>query len=1134
MGKNTNISIGVKKSMFVLFSVILLVTSLIELMIPKTADAVGGVGFTNPDAKKTYNPDTYDYLKKSDFVKGANNKARYIRPGSRSAWYTCWGYGSSAYGFYKNYGTDDDKIFTSKYGLCNGDQKRLEYELYAENSTKNGSVKKPEVVSYNGQKRLRVGGWATLGGYGHHTSSNQSSYLVLVKQVNGADSTNENDVYITRNKNENITITGALSYLGVPMAGANEYNQFRGYGWVGAKTYGKNFRYENVGLSSYIPLDKMFSDGLKEGKYKLYLVKRVNDMIVKSEVSFPQSNFETKYGNGKLKLTGNDESKSLRANGTDVMLDGVRDNGKLSGTNNTPLGFNERVLFKDVLDSEFGVSTYWFSRPSHNNQQGENFSQYFVYGNKASYLTYVIEDVNIKVHHIDYKTKGNIYVKDSKGKKVGTKGSGVYPIGKNLNLQPYNVGKDGVTQLTNSSGTAKYVLYNPTNISTKVSKSKRDYYFNYIDINKDALVVVKYLDKATGKEIKDGYMKGDYSVGSTQKISLSKGDITYSGRNYKYLSTDSNGQNVDKYVIKKGVNQINVYFEKQPRVTVEYFDKDTNKTFKTYTEDVLKGSKYTPKAPGVINEGGKTYTRFNKGIPSSEIVKDTKLRIPYTTKSLKPRPNGGKYKEVADESKPNFDIGDMSWRLYKDDAKGLETKFNLDANISKPHPTPDGKGMYKVKDYLIDNKVNMYVGKGSVRDSGNATGKKDYFYKEIKPNKDYNYDIKELMNKGLATKHNDSKVTKYQLDTGIKYYNVMKRVFECSDGVEDRCFEWKVGNYEIYKTEGDGTPIEQNKEIDINGKKIPLVKTINKAFSVDVDTKTGKTANITETNYDSVKGVKYIIGRGGKFNDLNKASDKNINSLTNIESKVEEVYPDINAFKTILPTQQSSMLIDEKIKYKNDFSENLSEPRKESLYYIDELDKNLEESLGTKGDAKNKIELEFDKTANTYKLSKVFDISKKYGVQVMTDKKGITDAKRKANLDKELKGLSLGKDELVDNKLSGKGLSAYYLPIDDVKYKPGESNKFVDDIKLTDLGLNDINFNYSKSYWFKQYLYGNIGDNPVYTQEKRPIEDVKYKNNLTLTQDMIVDLRGKVKDRKDTYNLFRVTDDVEVSKHISK
>lgn len=1127
---------NVRKAMFMLFAVIMVITSLIDLILPKTAEAVGGIGFTNPDASKPFDPDTYDYLRKSDFVNGANNSARYIRPGSRSAWYTCWGYGSSNYGKFSKYHKDIDSIFTSNNGLCSGDQKRLEYELYAESDTRNSAIRMPVIGNAYGERRLKVSGWATLGGYGHHDASNQSSYLALVKQVNNADSTNVNDVFLIRNKNLNIDVTEAMNYMFTTqkMAG-DEFNVLRGITSAGyPRVEGNNLRYEDTGFTSYIPLDSMFDKGMKEGKYKLYLVKRVNDMIVKSEVSFPQSKYETKYGYGKITLSGNDESNSLRANGTAVMIDGVLNGGFVPGMNRGVLNLNEKVLFKDIVKSSYGVSRYWFSRPSAGNQLGENYSQYFVYGNKSSYLTYTMEDLNIKVNHLDYKTNANVYVRDASGFKIGTKGSGAYPEGKQIKLLPYKVGEDGVTQLTNSSGTAKYILRNPSYIETTISKNNLVYNFYYIDMNRDALVKVNYLDIETGKEIKTGYTNSNFTVGSTQKIPVSQKDILFEDRNYKYVRTDSNGKDINNYLVQKGVNQINVYFEKQPRVTVEYYDKDTGITFKTYTDDVPKNSDYKPNAPAVITVNGKPYTRWNKDIPNQNITKDTVIRIPYTTKTIKPRPTGGPMKEVEEESLPKFNLGEMSWRIYKEDKDGLEAKFKMNASIIKPHSTPDGKGTYKVEDYLINNKVNMYVGKGSVKDSGNTPGNSNYFFKEVSPNNGFNYDIKELMDKGLATKHDDSKITKYQIETKIKHYNVMKRTFACIEGPEDRCFEWDVSEYKLYTQEDDDSPVNQNKVVTINGKQVPVVKTLDKVFSLDVDTKTGKVVDITETNYNSVKSDKYTVGRSGIYKDVSKASDSAVNNLDNVVRKVEEVYPEINAFKTILPTQQSSMLIDEKVNYKNDFSEKLSEPRKDSIYYIDELDKNLEESLGTTGEDKNKLNLEFGKADNTFKLSKVFDVSNKYGVQVMTDKKGITDDKRKANLESELVKLGLGQDELVENKLYAKDLSAFYLPIDDIKYKPGEPNKFIDDIKLKDLGLNDVNFDYSKQYWFKQYLYGNVEDNPVYTQEKRPLEEVEYTNNLTLTQDMIKDLRGKITERKDMYNLFRITDDGEVSKNISK
>lgn len=1141
----------VKKLGIISLMFIVILTSLIEFIIPtqqvEAKDNIGVAGLRKSNfadaSRSSYNPFTYEYLKPSYFVRGGGNK--YIRNGSRSAWYTCWGYGSEDYDFYARYGQDTDKRMSSLCFDGGKNMKRLEYEVFAETRSAYNS-RKPYITKYNDEAVLQLNGWATLGGYTNHTTNNQSSYIVAVKQVNGVDSTNPEDVIISKNRNLGNTVTDALDFGGLAKATSEEYNKVRGIAYNnGRYENGKNFEYAGVGFVSNIPLDRLFDNGEQEGEYRLYLVKRVEDMIVKSPISIPQADITTDYEQGELTLTGNTQTRTIRANGTAVFVDGVSDanGGKIPGmsSGNDYLGYlNNMVFDRMIMGYGTAVSFYVY----HFNQggrtrYGEHYSPYFVFGNDSSVLKYKItkKKLQIKVNHIDMDTGRAIYVKQSDGTlKLADKGSGEYVTGKKVKFTPYiSEGDKGL--LTNKTGEARYLAYSPMYISTTINNKMLTYTFKYKDYNKGDKVLIRYIDSATGELLKNPIEK-DLTTLDPQPLAIDKSIITdENDREYKYSKTDPI---IDETNFKpnKGLNIINVYYDKRPQLKVEYYEKNTgNKLF----EDIItgdKGSSITINPPSTFE--GKYVRLTDEDTSIIPLDSDTNIRIPYAP--LHPDTSstgiGIPFEELNKDEIPKVNLGEMSWRIFKASDKGLNIK--LDLNVDK------NDSVFK------SNDVKINVSKG---DSINTTNSSDSFYKTYKPTNGDSYQIKEDLSKDLVTtskEFNNKNLTKYKVDVDMKYYNIKKYdSLICIDSASGKdnvspdskdCVKKgpdKFGDSHIYGT-GNGENVGDNDTIKINGKDVPAVKSIKKTFILDIDTETGKVVDVNMANYDTEKNYDYKIGRSVSLTDLENSKDNNI--TTDSSEKVEHIYSDIPYFITALQTQQSSVPIDENIKYDNSFNESLPDPEKDSYYFIDELDKNLEKELNTGSgeDDKNKIKLNFITNNDTFKSSKLFDVSKKYGVQSMTDidktveVKDVKESERNNKLEQTLINEGLSTDEIVPNKLAEKNTTSFYLPIDDEKYKPGTNNMFKDDVELNDLGLNDITFKYSKEYYFRQYLLGNVGDEPVYSQEKRNIKQVTYPNQLSLDKEVLKEIKDKTEQRQPFYNMFRITDDGDISGLITK
>src|SRR5699024_1033437 len=95
-------------------------------------------------------------------------------------------------------------------------------------------------------------------------------------------------------------------------------------------------------------------------------------------------------------------------------------------------------------------------------------------------------------------------------------------------------------------------------------------------------------------------------------------------------------------------------------------------------------------------------------------------------------------------------------------------------------------------------------------------------------------------------------------------------------------------------------------------------------------------------------------------------------------------------------------------------------------------------------------------------------------------------------LTKQLEDLNLGADKLINMNYN---LSRYFLPVDDVKYDA--DYVFKDLVELNSLGLNEVTVNYDKEFGFDKFLYGNVMDEPVYTEQKEGVKKETYENTET-------------------------------------
>ena len=1166
-GFNSGVKPSISKISTVIFLAIILLLTGLPLADNGNNVAQAAPTYKNPDARGS----GISYIKKSDFTGTGYNKSRGIHPGDRGEGYTCWANGNVNsniksysnkffFGNKNRTGGRGNEAFVETHGLmnqCSNGKKLIEYEVYAGDAYKVDDLE-PVLTS---RGILKMWGWSALGGYDHNYDKNSSTYAVAIEQVNGRNTTKTDGIHITKAGKRKVDMTHALSYGGLETCYGDATNRFRGsYMWSSDQvriTYGSwpfkgqitdrnssrygnvydtygagcNFNYREAGFVLNINLNDLFKDKTEKKDYKMYLVKRVNDMIVSTEMAIPNDTTTYNYGYGKLELDGNaiTGNNTITVNRTGVPKCGDFKWGigcqKQDG--NGFFRYGERVQLLDIQSIDGNASIYTFR--ASNGKVYKHLSNYFSYSNdnRGAVLSYTPETVKVDVNHLDIascnpssvdgkpwsqirtqklSTCDNLREKSTG--KIAKKGTKELPMKSQFRFYTYNNG-----ELYKNSRNDNYRLYDSKSVMSKRyeafvtgirNSTLNFFYVNQADLN---TVRINYRDVESGN-----YLYGKYKNSNERIRGYMQFNNVLTGRTIQYknpstvigndgrLYERTSGSNTRTSMKVNDNVTLNINYRKQPIVQVRYINEDTGRLIRQTTSQLRYGEDFRLTAPNSMRVGGTTYYHFNvdREYSINNVTRDRVLDVYYKDSPPQPYPED-RYELVDGGTQGGADVGDYGWRLNEN---RLETTLGL---------TFDG-----VHADAENATIKQYVGEGSMPTSGSTYNNDTGMYKTSTAN---------VMNNATITDENDfnkDTLDKYLVNVEYDYTNVLEENYLCDDGVDERCFEW------VIDTSNPNDPYwgENGETVTIDGSSVTPRQTYTGNLELTIENNLGEEFDLEELPEEMIIGKG--LGSAVSLYSGDVANDTINDSHPSVVTQTEGVEIEPNEVEDL--ETQSSITVLENIAYNNTFGEDLPTPKEESRYFIGNIDKNLEESM-----EKETVEEEDYVISNlrldgsNFKLDNVFGLSNKYGVQIVEDYSTVSDDETALDeeLTKQLDDLNLGADKLINMNYN---LSRYFLPVDDVKYNA--DYVFKDLVELNSLGLNEVTVNYDKEFGFDKFLYGNVMDEPVYTEQKEGVKKETYENTETFTQE---ELQGLMEEPERTpkFNLFRATDDKQINNFLN-
>lgn len=184
----------------------------------------------------------------------------------------------------------------------------LVYDVY---STTYGG-KGFKIEERNGKKYLIFQGWAIIFGHKPHNASNNSTYIIA-QNVN-----DPNKIYGYNTRQLAYSATEDVEYNKFLSDSTTVWNECAP-GVINKNNEECNMRYDNVGWEVSIPLDDLITDQWKEEKWKLYIVKRVDDTVLWDFLRLPFTLEPQNYKQGTIDLKSEVNANILTMNGTNVI-----------------------------------------------------------------------------------------------------------------------------------------------------------------------------------------------------------------------------------------------------------------------------------------------------------------------------------------------------------------------------------------------------------------------------------------------------------------------------------------------------------------------------------------------------------------------------------------------------------------------------------------------------------------------------------------------------------------------------------------------------------------------------------------------------------------------------------------------
>ncbi|MBG9728009.1 hypothetical protein ABD87_00195 [Lysinibacillus sphaericus] len=114
-------------------------------------------------------------------------------------------------------------------------------------------------------------------------------------------------------------------------------------------------------------------------------------------------------------------------------------------------------------------------------------------------------------------------------------------------------------------------------------------------------------------------------------------------------------------------------------------------------------------------------------------------------------------------------------------------------------------------------------------------------------------------------------------------------------------------------------------------------------------------------------------------------------------------------------------------------------------------------------------------------------------------------------------------EDLVDSLVSEQfeDTQYYYLPVSlSTRYKP--ENNYANEYKLNDIGLNEITLEFKQTFSFENYLFGDVVDNPIFTEQQiKPVQISNYPHVVNLSDEKMLQLKEYYKADSSLIHEFR-------------
>ena len=200
-------------------------------------------------------------------------------------------------GWNKNYGSNDHDM---EKGL------RLSYDVYNEKYINDGYRITSRDFGKGNLQYFNFTGYAVLFGHKRHTSTNNRTYIVA-RKVAGKNNIGSTKIF-SADQFGNLSATEDLEYNN---QGAGVWNECAASA-INRNNLTCNMRYDNVGFSAYLPLKELFPDDYENAEWALFIVKKVDNWIVYTQLKTPFEFGNRAWGKGNLSMRSGGQANMVK------------------------------------------------------------------------------------------------------------------------------------------------------------------------------------------------------------------------------------------------------------------------------------------------------------------------------------------------------------------------------------------------------------------------------------------------------------------------------------------------------------------------------------------------------------------------------------------------------------------------------------------------------------------------------------------------------------------------------------------------------------------------------------------------------------------------------------------------------